>query len=93
MDVLYERIAAPDIGSKSVTALVRTLGPRACRVGDTRMFPTMSRSVGGDCPTGLASRAGLSGRGQQRPAADPREALREVAPPTTLRKLVPGKRD
>ena len=56
MDVLYERVAGLEIGKVSVTVCVRTPDPKGRRIGDTRTFPTMTRSLG-SWRTGWSSRA------------------------------------
>ena len=45
MEVQYERVAGLDIGKKTLTACVRTPGPRGSRRAETRTFPTMTRSL------------------------------------------------
>jgi transposase len=45
MDVLFDHVAGLDIGKKSVTVCVRGPGPGGRRVGQTRTFRTMSRSL------------------------------------------------
>lgn len=46
VDVLVERVAGLDIGKKIVVVCVRTPGVGGKRVSETRMFPTMTRSLG-----------------------------------------------
>jgi transposase len=45
VEVQYERVAGLDIGKKTLTACVRTPGPRGSRRAETRTFPTMTRSL------------------------------------------------
>src|SRR4051794_37399669 len=44
VEVLYDRVAGLDIGKATLTACVRTPGPRGRR-GETRTFSTMTRSL------------------------------------------------
>jgi transposase len=44
MEVMFERVAGLDIGKATLTACVRTPGPRGRR-SQTRTFSTMSRSL------------------------------------------------
>ena len=45
MDVMFDRVAGLDIGKATVTVCVRTPGPGGRRVGQTRTFRTMTRSL------------------------------------------------
>jgi transposase len=45
VEVLFERVAGLDIGKATLTACVRTPGPRGGRRAQTRTFSTMTRSL------------------------------------------------